>query len=79
MEEKILLNACVLLKVVPTKANVILGAVKSIEGVCKTYFTYGRFDIAVFIKVEDYKGLRKITSQINDITGVRSTETLAEA
>ena len=74
-----MLNACILLKVVPTKADAILDSVKAVEGVRKAYFTYGRFDIAIFVEVQDYKELRNLTSQINDIEGVRSTETLAEA
>ena len=74
-----MLNACVLLKVVPTKADAILSAVQTIKGVRKAYFTYGRFDIVVFLEVENYKQLRELTGQINDIAGVRSTETLAEA
>lgn len=73
-----MLNACVLLKVVPTKADSILETVKTIREVRKAYFTYGRFDIAVFLEVEGYKELREITVRINDIPGVRSTETLAE-
>jgi uncharacterized protein with GYD domain len=74
-----MLNACVLLKVVPTKADVILGAVQAVKGVRKAYFAYGRFDVVVFLEVENYKHLRELTSQINEIAGVRSTETLAEA
>jgi len=74
-----MLNACVLLKVVPTKADTILDSVKAVKGVRKAYFTYGRFDITIFVEVQDYKELRNLTSQINDIEGVRSTETLAEA
>ena len=74
-----MLDACVLLKVVPTKADRILATIKDMKLVRKTYFTYGRFDIVVFLKVEDYRELRRITTQINEITGVRSTETLAEA
>ncbi|MCD6465910.1 Lrp/AsnC ligand binding domain-containing protein [Candidatus Bathyarchaeota archaeon] len=73
------MNACVLLKVVPTKAESILNSIKKIEGVKKAYFTYGRFDIAVFLEVKDYVELRRITTVINSINGVRSTETLAEA
>jgi len=73
-----LLNACVLLKVVPTKADSILETLKSFKEVRKAYFTYGRFDIAVFLEVEGYKDLREITGRINEIPGVRSTETLAE-
>jgi len=74
-----LLNACVLLKVVPTKADTILKEVKALKGVRKAYFTYGRFDIVVFVEVGDYRELRRITGEINEIAGVRSTETLAEA
>ena len=74
-----MLNACILLKVVPTKADMILSTVKEIKSVKKAYFTYGRFDIVVFVEVEDYKELREVTGQINGIEGVRSTETLAEA
>jgi len=74
-----MLNACILLKVVPTKAEKILNTVQKIDSVKKAYFTYGRFDIAIFVKVEDYKELREITTRINGIEGVRSTETLPEA
>jgi uncharacterized protein with GYD domain len=74
-----LLNACILLKVVPTKAEEILKAIHVLEGVRKAYFTYGRFDIVTFVDVEDYRVLRNITSQINSLDGVRSTETLGEA
>ena len=68
-----------MLKVVPTKANRILNAISKISGVRKAYFTYGRFDIVVFVEAEDYKKLRKITTNINGIEGIRSTETLPEA
>ncbi len=49
------------------------------RGIRKAYFTYGRFDIVVFLAVDDYRTLRKVTGEINSIEGVRSTETLAEA
>ena len=74
-----MLNACVLLKVVPTKASKILDAVKKIAGVRKSYFTCGRFDIVIFVEAKDYRELREITTKINSIEGVRSTETLPEA
>jgi DNA-binding Lrp family transcriptional regulator len=74
-----MLNACILLKIVPTKAHAILLAVRAIEGVKKAYPTYGRFDMTVFVEVEDYKKLRAITTKINGIEGIRSTETLPEA
>jgi len=74
-----MLNACILLKVVRIKAHVILSAVKEIYSVRKAYLTHGRFDIAIFVEVVDYKELRVVTSKINGIEGIRSTETLAEA
>jgi len=74
-----MLNACILIKAVPTKAATILKAVQGLEGVRKAYFAYGRFDIVAFLEVEDYRSLRKITGQINALEGIRSTETLAEA
>ncbi len=74
-----MLNACVLLKVMPTKADAILKTLKTIKGLRKAYFSYGRFDIVAFVEVEDYKELRQITGLINATNGVRSTETLAEA
>jgi uncharacterized protein with GYD domain len=74
-----MLDACILLKVVPTKANKILNAVNEVVGTRKAYFTYGRFDIAIFVEAEDYKKLREITTKINSIEGIRSTETLPEA
>ncbi len=74
-----LLNACLLIKVVPTKADTILHSIHNVKGVRKAYFTYGRFDIAVFLEVNDYKSLKELTGQINSFEGVRSTETLVEA
>ena len=73
------MDACILLKVVPTEADMILDSVRKVDGVRKAYFTYGVFDLAVFVEVEDYKQLREITTQINCIEGIRSTETLPEA
>ncbi|TRO45457.1 Lrp/AsnC family transcriptional regulator [Candidatus Bathyarchaeota archaeon] len=74
-----MLNACILLKIVPIKNHAILSAVKEIDGVRKAYFTHGRFDIVVFVEVADYKELRLVTTKINGIEGIRSTETLPEA
>jgi len=74
-----MLNACILLKVVRIKSYAILNAVKEIGSVKKAYLTHGRFDIAIFVEVADYRELREITSKINGIEGIRSTETLAEA
>lgn len=74
-----MLNACVLLKVVPTKSDSILESLSSFNYVRKAYDSYGRFDIAIFVEVQDYEELRKVTTEINSIEGIRSSETLPEA
>jgi DNA-binding Lrp family transcriptional regulator len=74
-----MLNACILLKIVPIKTHEILDQVRDIIGVRKAYPTYGRFDLVIFVEVEDYRELRKVTTKINSIEGIRSTETLPEA
>ena len=74
-----MLNTCILLKVMPTRADKILNTVRRMNKVKKAYFTFGRFDIVIFAEVEDYKELREVANHINGIDGVRSTETLSEA
>ena len=74
-----MLNACILLKVIPTRADKILNTVRSMNKVEKAYFTFGRFDIVIFAEVEDYKELRELANNVNGVDGVRSTETLSEA
>jgi len=74
-----MLNACVLIKVVPVKADAILKAINGMPEVKKVYFVYGRFDIVAFLEAVDYKNVREISGKINSIDGVRSTETLVEA
>lgn len=63
----------------PTKAEIIIETVRKIDGVRKAFSTYGRFDVAIFVEVKDYKELREITMNVNSMEGVRSTETLSEA
>ena len=74
-----MLNAVILLKVVPTKSDLILDKVLKMDCVRKAYDTYGRFDIAVFVEVKDYQMMVEVTNEVNGLEGVRSTETLLEA
>ena len=74
-----MLNACILLKVVPTKSDAILEKLSKFQYVRKAYDTYGRFDITILVEVKNYQELRKITNEINSIEGIRSKETLPEA
>ena len=72
-------NACVLIKTVPTKLEKILKEVKKFEEVTKAYIVFGRWDIVSFFDVADYHEIESITSEINSLEGVRSTETLLES
>ncbi|MGQ9542924.1 MAG: Lrp/AsnC ligand binding domain-containing protein [Candidatus Bathyarchaeia archaeon] len=72
-----MLSACVLIKTIPTRIEETLVEVKKFKQVRKAYMVYGRWDIVAFMEVSEYKELKDITSEINNIKGVRSTETLA--
>ena len=74
-----MLNACLLLKVVPTKSDLILDEVMKMDSVRKAYDSFGRFDITIFVEVKDYQMMVEVTNKINSLEGVRSTETLLEA
>jgi len=73
------LNACILIKTIPTRTDKVLEAASKLAGVRKAFVSYGRYDLIAFVKSNDYPGIRKLTTLINELDGVRSTETLVEA
>ncbi|MCX8191173.1 MAG: Lrp/AsnC ligand binding domain-containing protein [Nitrososphaerales archaeon] len=73
------LSCCILIKTVPTKIYNIVDEVKKIKEVKQCYMTYGRFDVVAFIEVSNYDDVRKVSTSINTLEGIRSTETLVEA
>jgi hypothetical protein len=73
------LNACILVKTVPLQTEAVLGRVRSLEGVRKVFIAYGRYDMVAFAQASGYPEIRKLTSDINSLQGVRSSETLVEA
>jgi DNA-binding Lrp family transcriptional regulator len=72
------LNACILIKTTPLDAEDVLQKTRKIRGVRKAFLGYGRYDIIAFGEGPGYPEIRKISEQINEIGGVRSTETLVE-
>jgi DNA-binding Lrp family transcriptional regulator len=72
------LNACILIKTTPVDAEEVLEKSRKISGVRKAFLGYGRYDIIAFGEAPGYPEIRKISESINEITGVRSTETLVE-
>ena len=73
------LNSCILIKTVPTQTDKVVEAAAKLAGVRKAFVSYGRYDLVAFVRSNDYPGIRKLTTSINALDGVRSTETLVEA
>ena len=74
----LVLNACILIKTTPLDAEDVLQKTRKIKGVRKAFLGYGRYDIIAFGEGPGYPEIRKISELINEIGGVRSTETLVE-
>jgi DNA-binding Lrp family transcriptional regulator len=73
------LNTCILIKTTPTQTDAVLQKTQAMTEVRKAFVAYGRYDLVVFARSPDYSAIRKLTSEINSLEGVRSTETLVEA
>ena len=74
-----MVTACILIKTIPTRIENILKALKEFKETVKTYVVFGRWDLVAYLQIDDYHDLKEITSRINSIEGVRSTETLIES
>ncbi|MCD6444751.1 Lrp/AsnC ligand binding domain-containing protein [Candidatus Bathyarchaeota archaeon] len=74
-----MVNACILIKVVPLRLVKVLEELKDVKGVVKVYPTYGRFDVVCLVEGTSNEDIAEISAVINQLDGVRSTETLIEA
>jgi len=74
-----MVNACILIKVVPLRLVKVLEELKDVKGVVKVYPTYGRFDVVCLVEGASNEDIAEISAVINQLDGVRSTETLIEA
>lgn len=74
-----MVKACIMIKAVPTKVDLIIRELNGLKEVRKAYNVYGRFDIVAFIEAADNKAIAELSGRINSIEGVRSTETFVEA
>ena len=54
----------------------ILEGIRGVEGVVDAYAVFGRFDIAVFVKADDYYKLKDVAAKVAGVEGIKSTETL---
>jgi len=72
------MNACILIRVLPGKAAAALEAVKKIPEVKTAHFILGRYDIVAFTEAPTFEALSSLSSKINAIKELKSTETLIE-
>ena len=72
------MNACILIRVLPGKAAVALEAVKKLPEVKSACFVLGRYDIVAFAEAPTFEALSSLSSKINAIKELKSTETLIE-
>lgn len=73
-----MVNACILIRVVPAKGKEVLEAVKKFEEVKKAFMVFGGYDIAVFIEARDYETVSNLSTKINSFEGIRRSETFIE-
>jgi uncharacterized protein with GYD domain len=76
---EITLRACILVKTTPLQTDDVVRKARSTKGVKKAFVAFGRFDLVAFAEGADYEEIRKLTWDLNGLSGVRSTETLVEA
>lgn len=70
--------SCILIRAMPGKVTAVLENVKKVKGVVKAFPVYGRYDIVAFAEAADYGSISKISTEVNAIKGVKSTETAIE-
>lgn len=71
------MKAFVEIKVVTGSLDLVLEALKKIEGVKEVYTVTGHCDIIAIVEAADLKSLGEIvTKRIHLVKGVKSTETL---
>lgn len=51
---------------------------RKVKGVADAFHTYGRFDAAVFLEGRSYDEVGKTAMKLQEVSGVRSTETLVQ-
>ena len=74
-----MIKACLLVKTVPVKGTTIQEEVSKMRGIKKTFQTYGRADMVVFIEANDFDDVLDLIARVHLLDGIRSTETLVEA
>jgi len=73
-----MINSVILMRVQPGKAKDALDAVKKFKEVKTAFLVFGRYDIVAFAEVVSLEAMEKLSSKVNAIKEIRSTETLMQ-
>jgi DNA-binding Lrp family transcriptional regulator len=68
-----------LIRVLPGKSSAALEAVKKFPEVKSVHLVLGRYDIVAFAEARTCEELSSLSSKVNAIPEIKSTETLIEA
>jgi len=72
------MQSCILIRVLPGKGTKALDAIKKFVEVKSAYLVFGRYDIVAFAEAPTFEAISTLTSRVNAIPEVKSTETLLE-
>ena len=67
--------ACVLIYVKTELVRSVLQNLRSLTGVVKAFPVYGRYDISVFIEMEEYPLIILLSKKISLLPGITKAET----
>jgi len=73
------MQSCILIRVLPGKGTKALDAIKKFVEVKSAYLVFGRYDIVAFAEAPTFEAISTLTSRVNAIPEIKSTETLLEA
>ena len=68
--------ACTLISCKAGKYNKVISKLKNLDGVKKSFGVHGRWDAVVEIEVMDLKTLGDLALKINELDGIKASETL---
>jgi len=72
------MQSCILIRVLPAKGTKALAAVKKFVEIKSAYLVFGRYDIVAFAEAPTFEAVSTLTSRVNAIPEIKSTETLLE-
>jgi len=73
-----MINSVILMRVQAGKAKAALDAVKKFKEVKTAFLVFGRYDVVAFAELVSLEAVKELSSKVNAIKEIRSTETLMQ-